>query len=44
MIGPTAHAIREVSDALAKGPLHADDEQNLTDHAAHKSGAARLAS
>ena len=41
---PTAQAIREFSDAMAKGPLHEDDEQYLLDLAALKSGVARLAS
>jgi hypothetical protein len=40
---PTAAAIRELADALAKGPLDDDEHQYLLDLAALTSGAARLA-
>jgi hypothetical protein len=41
---PTAASIRELADALAKGPLDEDDHQYLLDLGALSAGRARLAS
>jgi hypothetical protein len=41
---PTAGSIRELADALAKGPLDDDDHQDLLDLGALSAGSARLAS